>query len=153
MKFDATYSHHNGVEVWKSRDLYEWTTDIFAAPRVKVRARATKAIRAHVARELESDGWAFGVSVDAEVELKVFARKGDLAFQLQTGNISRYAYDVLKLQHLYQKREIESAVLAVPNKEASRLLGSNIASAERIWGELDVFDRIVTLPIMVIAFA
>ncbi len=153
MKFDAVYSHRNGVEVWKSRDLYEWATDIFAAPNAKVQPRATRTIRAHVMHELETDGWAFGVSVDAEVELKVFARKGDLAFQLQTGNISRYAYDVLKMQHLYQKREIESAVLAVPNRQASRQLGSNIASAERIWGELDVFDRIVTLPIMVIAFA
>ena len=153
MKFDAVYSHHNGVEVWKSRDLYEWATDIFVAPRVKIQPRGTRTIRAHVSRELERDGWAFGVSVDAEIELKVFARKGDLAFQLQTGNISRYAYDVLKLQHLYQKREIESAVLAVPNREASRKLGDNVASADRIWGELDVFDRIVTLPIIVIAFA
>ena len=153
MKFDAAYSHHNGVEVWKSRDLYEWITDIFAAPRVKIQPRATRTIRAHVMRELESDGWAFGVSVDAEVELKVFARKGDLAFQLQTGNISRYAYDVLKMQHLYQRREIESAVLAVPDRHASRQLGSNIASAERIWGELDVFDRVITLPIMLIAFS
>ena len=153
MKFDAAYSHHNGVEVWKGRELYEWATDIFAAPRVKVDAGATRTIRAHVAQELQGTGWAFGVSVDAEVDLKVFARKGDLAFQLQTGNISRYAYDALKLQHLYLKREIESAVLAVPNREASRKLGSNIAHAERIWGELEVFDRIVTLPIMVIAFA
>ena len=153
MKFDAAYSHHHGVEVWKGRELYEWATDIFAAPRVKVQTRATRTIRAHVTQELQATGWAFDVSVDAEVDLKVFARRGDLAFQLQTGNISRYAYDALKLQHLYLKREIESAVLAVPNKEASRKLGSNVAHAERIWGELEVFDRIVTLPIMVIAFA
>ena len=53
MKFDAAYSHHNGVEVWKSRDLYEWITDIFAAPRVKIQPRATRTIRAHVMRELE----------------------------------------------------------------------------------------------------
>ena len=152
MKFESAYSHHHGVEVWKSLDLYEWATDIFAAPKVKIQRQATARIRDHVKSELETDGWAFGVSVDAEVELKVFARKGDLAFQLQTGNISRYAYDVLKLQHLYQKREIESAVLAVPNKSASRTLGSNIASADRIFGELAVFDRIVTLPIMVISF-
>ncbi|MDE0331236.1 MAG: hypothetical protein OXL41_05150 [Nitrospinae bacterium] len=75
-----------------------------------------------------------------------------MAFQLQTGNISRYAYDVLKLQHLYMSREIECAVLAVPTKDASIKIGSNIAHAERIWPELNVFDRIVSVPIMVIAF-
>ena len=152
MKFVATYSHHNGVEMWKSRDLYEWATDIFAAPQVKVQAKSTRQIRSHVLSELRSDGWGLNAAIDAEVELTVFARKEDLAFQLQTGNISRYAYDVLKLQHLYMSREIECAILAVPTKEAASKLGSNIAHVERIWAELNIFDRIVSVPIMVIAF-
>ena len=29
MRLVATYSHHNGVDLWQSRDLYEWLTDIF----------------------------------------------------------------------------------------------------------------------------
>ena len=153
MKLAATYTHHGGMELWDRRELFDWATDIFSAPKVKIQPGATHTIRNHVRSELESAGWAFDVSVDAEVRLKVFARKDDLAFQLQTGNISRYSYDVLKMQHLYLRKEIESAVLAVPNKEASRKLGQNIASAERIWGELLVFDRIITLPMMVIAFA
>ena len=152
MKFVATYSHHNGVEMWKSRDLYEWATDIFAAPRVKVQAKSTRQIRSHVLSELRSDGWGLNAAIDAEVELTVFARKEDLAFQLQTGNISRYAYDVLKLQYLYMCREVECAILAVPTKEAAAKLGSNIAHVERIWAELNIFDRIVSIPIMVIAF-
>ena len=75
-----------------------------------------------------------------------------MAFQLQTGNISRYAYDLLKIQHLFLTREVECAILAVPTKEAANKLGSNIAHADRICPELNVFDRIVTVPIMVIAF-
>ena len=153
MKFDSAYSHHLGVEVWKSRALYSWATRIFAEPGVTIHARATTAIRDHVRHVLEADGWAFGVRIDAGVRLNVFARKHDLAFQLQTGNISRYAYDVLKLQHLYMKREIASAVLAVPSREASKKLGSNVAHADRILAELEVFDRIITLPLMVIAFS
>ncbi len=152
MKFNAAYSHHYGVEFWKNRDLYEWATDIFSVPKVKVQAKSTTEIRDHVRTELEACGWAFNVPIDAEIDLSVFARKEDLAFQLQTGNISRYAYDLLKLQHLYVKREIESAVLAVPNRDAAAKLGSNIAQVERIWGELNVFDRTISLPIMLIAF-
>lgn len=152
MKFHATYSHHNGVGIWKRRDLYEWATDIFVAPQVIVQAKSTREIRDHVSSELVFDGWALNALIDAEVELTVFARKEDLAFQLQTGNISRYAYDILKLQHLYINREIECAILAVPTKDAAVKLGSNIAHVERIWTELNVFDRIISAPIMIIAF-
>lgn len=152
MKLHATYSHHNGVDLWQERDLYEWATDIFEAPKIKVGDDSTSIIRDHVKGELETDGWAFNVRIDAEVDLSVFARKGNLAFQLQTGNISRYAYDLIKLQHLYIKREIESAILAVPAKAAAAKIGSNIANDERIWNELNIFDRIITLPIMLISF-
>lgn len=152
MKFNAAYSHHNGVGIFKGRDLYEWSTDIFEEPKVAVQARSTPEIRKHVRAELEAKGWGLNASIDAEVDLTIFARKEDMAFQLQTGNISRYAYDLLKIQHLYLTRDIECAILAVPTKEAANKLGSNIAQADRIWPELNVFDRIITVPIMVIGF-
>ncbi len=150
MRFVATYSHHNGVDVWRDRELYEWLTDIFEAP--SVNSRNTNEIRLHVKSELEKEGWAFNVRVAPEADLTVFAKNGDLAIQLQTGNISRYAYDLLKFQHLYSKREIEAAVLAIPTKDAAQAIGSNIANAERIWNELNIFDRVITVPIMIIAF-
>ena len=122
MKFKAAYSHHNGVGIWKGRELYEWATDIFAAPQVTIKAKSTGQIRDHVRSELRADGWGLNAAIDAEVDLTIFARKDDMAFQLQTGNISRYAYDVLKLQHLYMSHEIECAILAVPTKEAANRL-------------------------------
>ena len=152
MKFVATYSHHNGVAVWKERDLYEWVTDIFEAPRVKIKPKGTGDIRNHVKNELSDEGWAFNVRVDPEADLTVFAKKSDLVVQIQTGNISRYAYDLLKIQHLYSKKEIEGAALAVPTKESAKVLGSNIAYDERVWNELNIFDRVITVPLMIIAF-
>ena len=152
MRLVATYSHHGGVDVWHKREIYEWATDLFEVPNIKVGEVPTTVIRDHLKAQLETDGWAFNVRVDAESDLTVFARKEDLAFQLQTGNISRYAYDLLKLQHLYAKKEIESAVLAVPVKTAARMIGSNIAHIERIWNEINIFDRIITIPMMIISF-
>lgn len=152
MKLVATYSHHNGVDVWQDRELYEWVTDIFEAPKLRVGECSTTVIREHVKVELEAEGWAFNIRVDAESDLTVFARKGDLVIQLQTGNISRYAYDILKIQHLYSKKEVDGAVLAIPTKAAAMKIGSNIANVERIWNELNIFDRFITVPIMVIAF-
>jgi hypothetical protein len=152
MKFVATYSHHNGVDVWKEREYYEWITDIFEAPKIKIGEGSTLGVRNHVKHELEKDGWGFNIKVDPEADLTVFAKRGDLAVQLQTGNISRYTYDLLKIQHLYVKKEIEAAALALPTKDAAKAIGSNIAHVERIWNELSIFDRVITTPIMLIAF-
>ncbi|MCO6388252.1 hypothetical protein [Aliihoeflea sp. 40Bstr573] len=152
MKFVATYSHHHGVDIWKDRDLYEWVTDIFEAPRIAVAPRSTSDIRQHVKTELEKEGWAFDVRVDPEADLTVFAKKADLVLQIQTGNISRYAYDLLKIQHMYARKNIDAAVLAVPTKEAASNIGSNVANVERIWNELKILDRIITVPLMIVAF-
>lgn len=152
MRFVATYSHHSGVDSWKDRDLYDWLTDIFEAPKIAIGPRTTGDVRSHVKAELADQGWAFDVRVDPESDLTVFSRKDDLVVQLQTGNISRYAYDILKIQHLYSKKEIEAAALAIPTKKAAQLIGSNIANVERIWNELNIFSRVVSVPLMVIAF-
>lgn len=152
MKLKSAFSHHNGVEILQSRGLYEWASGVFEAPGVTIRRGTTAAIRDHVKAKLEAAGWAFNVAIDAEVDLTVFARKDDLAFQLQTGNISRYSYDLLKLQHMYITEKIECAILAVPTKESATMLGDNLANSERIWGELEVFNRTISLPIMVISF-
>ncbi len=152
MRFVASHSHNNGVTVWQNKELYEWITNIFNAPSIEVGPRSTLNIRQHTKLELEKEGWAFNVRVDAAVELTVFSRRGELVIQLQTGNISRYAYDIIKIQHLYTKNEIEAAALAIPIKDAAKLMGSNIANAERIWNELQVFKRVITAPIMIVAF-
>lgn len=152
MRFVEAYSHHNGAEYWRARELDEWLTDIFEAPRVAIAPKSTNAIRDHVKAELEIEGWAFNVRVDPESDLTVFARKNDLVIQLQTGNISRYAYDLLKIQHLYSKKEIEAAALAVPTLKAAQIIGSNIANVERIWNELNIFNRVITVPILLVAF-
>jgi hypothetical protein len=152
MKLAFIYEHHNGEAEWQKRDLYEWVTDIFEAPGIRLGPRCTGDVRQHISRELQAEGWAQDVKIDQELNLTVFAMKDDLAFQLQTGNISRAPYDLLKLQHLHQNKKIEAAVLAVPTKAAANKIGSNIANAERVSAELDVFDRVITVPIMLIAF-
>lgn len=152
MKLAFTYVHHNGDTEWQKRDLYDWITDIFEAPAIKVGQRCTGDIRQHVSREFQGEGWAEDVKIDQELNLTIFALKDDLAFQLQTGNISRAPYDLLKLQHLHQSKKIEAAALAMPTKSAASKIGSNIANAERVAKELAVFDRVISVPILLIAF-
>jgi hypothetical protein len=152
MKLAFTYDHHNGLAEWQKRDLDEWVTDIFEAPAIRLGARCTSAIREHVLGEFQAEGWAQDVKIDQELNLTIFALKDDLAFQLQTGNISRAPYDLLKFQHLHQSKKIEAAAIALPTNAAAAKIGSNIANAERVIKELSVFDRVITVPILVIAF-
>ena len=152
MKLSATFSHHSGVEMLQNLDMYEWVTDIFQAPEIAMQRGATREIHKHVKSELIADGWAMDVPIDPISELKVLARKKTVAFQLQTGNISRYAYDLLKLQHWYIKHQIECGILAVPTRECARKLGSNVANSDRIWAEMQLFNRTIFVPIMVISF-
>jgi hypothetical protein len=153
MKLAFTYEdHHNAGAAWERRDVKEWLTDVFEAPAIKIQSRCTADIRGHVENEFINDGWAMDVRIDQELGLTVFAIKGDLAFQLQTGNMSRAPYDLLKLQYLFQSQKIEAAALAVPTKDAAQLMGDNIANAERLCRELKLFDRVITVPIVVVAF-
>lgn len=152
MNCATTYSHLNGEGVWQGLSLRQWALDIFDAPKIKVGQEPTKTIHTHVENELIRSGWGTDVSIDPGVGLTVYARKRDLAFQVQTGNISRYTYDLLKFQYLYEKRDIQSGALAIPTKPAAQAIGSNIANAERVIKELAIFDRIITIPLLVIAF-
>ena len=152
MRLDHVYDHHNAVAEWDRRELQEWLTDVFEVPGIRMREGCTTEIREHVRREFEKEGWAINVKIDQGLGLSVFAMKEDLAFHLQTGNISRAAYDLLKLQYLYDSKRIEAAALAMPTKVCAAILGSNIANTDRITNELELFNRIITVPIAIIAF-
>tara|TARA_R110001606_G_scaffold233942_1_gene381526 strand:+ start:26753 stop:27217 length:465 start_codon:yes stop_codon:yes gene_type:complete len=153
MKLAFTYDdHHSAGSEWEQRDLKDWLTDVFEAPALTIERRCTPAIREHVETEFLNEGWALGVNLDQGLGLKVFAEKEDLSFQLQTGNMSRAPYDLLKLQYLFQSGRIEAAALALPTKAAARKIGDNIANAERVIRELSLFDRVITVPILIVAF-
>jgi len=152
MKLAYVYDHHNAVAEWSRRELDEWLTDIFEVPQLQLRRKCTPDIRRHVALEFEKEGWALDVKLDQELGLTVFAMRDDLAFQLQTGNMSRAPYDLLKLQYLYTSERIQCAALAVPTRDGASQIGDNIANADRLSNELKLFSRVISVPIMLIAF-
>ena len=153
MKLAFTYDeHHSAGTQWDRRDLKDWVTDIFEAPSIRVGPRCTTKIRGHVEKELLKEGWAPKVQLNHELGLSITAGKDELGFQLQTGNMARAFYDLLKLQYLFQAGRIELAAMAVPTQDAAKSIGSNLAYAERVIRELQLFDRVITLPILVIAF-
>jgi len=152
MKFAYLYDHNNGFAEWERRELQNWLTDVFQVPQIAVGEGCTTALRAHVFGEFEQQGWATNVKIEQSLNLTISALRNDLAFQLQTGNMSRAPYDLLKLQYLYHANRVQAAALALPTKDAAERIGSNIANAERISNELEAFKHIITIPILVVAF-
>jgi hypothetical protein len=152
MKLAWVYDHNNGQAVWARHELDDWLTDTFEAPAIVLQPGVTSEIRRHVRAEFEKEGWAINVKIAPESDLSVFAVKDDLAVHLQTGNMSRAPYDLLKLEYLKTTDRIEAAALALPTRAGALQLGSNIAHAERVRNELSLFRHIITVPILLVAF-
>lgn len=152
MRFVSAFSLHNGNAEWQRRELDDWLTDLFEAPKIVIAPGCTAKIRSHLKDELTNAGWAYNTRIDADSDLTVTGMYRDLAFQIQTGNISRAIYDLVKLQYLYTQKKIEAAALAVPTKAAAEIINSNVAHSDRVWKEVQLFDRIVTVPLLLVSF-
>ena len=153
MKLAYTHEeHHNAGTIWKQSKRKKWLSGVFKAPSIHIGPGCTSKIRGHVETEFLNEGWALNVDIDQGHRLKVFAMCDKLAFQLQTGNMSRAPYDLLKLQYLFQNNRIEAAALALPTKETAKIIGDNIANSDRVVKELELFHSVITVPILVVAF-
>ena len=152
MNLSRIKSFHGGLEIWKEYNELEWLEQAFEAPNLIIKSGATEQIRSHLELQLQKDGWALKSPVSNQYDLEITAKKQKLGFQIQTGNISRAAYDLLKLQTMYLDRIIEAACLAVPTQKAANILGGNLANENRLIKELNLFDRHITLPLILLSF-
>lgn len=153
MKLAYTYDeHYGGGAKWESHGLKKWLTRVFDAPGIAIEPRGGSVVRKHVEAEFINNGWAPNVNLGRDSGLSVFAMRDALAFQLQTGNVSYTPYDLLKMGYLYRCKRIEAAALALPTRQAARIIGDNIAYSERVIKELKLFHLVITVPILVVAF-
>jgi hypothetical protein len=75
--------------------------------------------------------------------------KGATGLCLQTGNMSRMYADIIKLQTLYLDGAITAAVIVVPSKPVSKMIGNNVAEATRLERELAIFRKAYSVPTLV----
>jgi len=152
MRLARAHSLNEGAGVWQSLNEYAWLISVFNAPSLEIDSRSGRSIRSHVDREFAVRGWAMDCKIDPASNLKVTAKHRGLAFQVQTGNVGRAAYDLLKLQHLFHSGAVDAVALAVPTKEAAGIIGSNIANGERLWAEMQLFREQLTAPFVMVEF-
>ena len=105
MKFAYFYEdHYQAGTIWDSLNRKEWLIDVLDAPEILIGPKCTPNIRKHIESQFLAQGWALKVKLNPKYKLTLFAEKNRIAFQLQTGNISRGAYDLIKLQYLFPKK-------------------------------------------------
>jgi hypothetical protein len=109
----------------------------------------TRVFRDRVLLDLSRVGWSDSVRIDTRSKISITSVFGDTGLCIQTGNISRYYADILKLETLHRNQAIQGAVYILPLKEWAKELGSNRASFERMVEELQIFEATITIPMMV----
>lgn len=110
---------------------------------------APAAVNKAISRRFLSDGWAKDVKI-AGSNLSVSFLRERIAVCVQLGNVSRTYADLLKMQTLIASGRIGIAVEVVPAIGASKLMGSNHASFERLVRDLDLFKTTIVGPILVV---
>lgn len=143
------YFHLCKQEDWDNEKVAS-VVEIIQDIKIKIRDGCSSRLREIILRELNTRGWSSNVKLSYGSQITITATNGDLGLCLQTGNMSRFYADLLKLQYLYQKGSIRSAIYILPTKRNAKLMGSNLAHYERLVEELKLFAKIITLPVFVI---
>lgn len=151
MQVVQEYSHRLGSESLDEKGLAAEIRGLVALPSIRLVQGAATKINQSFETKLTNAGWAIDVNVDPQFKIKVNAVKERVAVTLQTGNITRAFYDLLKFQVMYMANRIDSAVLILPSWHAARALGSNIANFQRVTNELNLFHHVFTVPCLVLA--
>jgi hypothetical protein len=107
-------------------------------------------IRFAILNKLRSAGWSKEVRLSSLSGITVTSMQQNTALCLQTGNMSRFYADLIKLQYLFVIGNIQDAVYIVLTRKLAKQLGSNLAHFERLVEELKLFDKVITVPMLVV---
>ena len=150
MQVVEEHSHHLGLESLKLKGLTGEVRDLVKLPSLGMTHGAVKRINREFRGNLSNSGWAIDVRVHSDFRIQINGTKKRVGVTLQTGNITRAFYDLLKFEVMHKANRIDSAVLIVPSVGAAHALGSNLANFRRITTELSLFQEIITVPCLVL---
>ncbi len=152
MQTGQTHSHRRAEEELADKSLLDELLAFANAPMVGVAPGYAPQIKLYFESAWLQQGWANEPAVDPEHNLTINAMKQRVGLTVQTGNITRAFYDLLKFQAMYFRDRIDAAVLILPTAAAASTLGSNIANFGRVTAELTLFFHIITVPVFIISF-
>lgn len=123
--------------------------EVKEACNIKASSNATDARKIILDHLRDNHGWSDGVTLCAEAKISITSKKGETGLCLQTGNMSRFYADLLKLEFLFQEQLIHGAIYILPDRHLAKAWGQNIANFERFTNEVAIFAQIINTPLLI----
>jgi hypothetical protein len=150
MQVVEEYSHRYGLAALKDKSLDVEVRALVDAPAIGMERGSASRINDAVGKHLADAGWVIDPRVNPDYRLDINGMKNRVGLTVQTGNIARAFYDLMKFEVMHKNDRIDVAVLIVPTSGAARALGSNVANFNRIKKELKLFQYIITVPCLIL---
>lgn len=147
----VVYDHRSGRSV-VPEDILCGVQKAIANTNPRVRKNTVTEIRNAIVSGLDVEGWSGEYRLDSTSKITISSFNKGIGLCLQTGNVSRIYADLLKLQSLFLKGNIKAGIIVLPQKELAKELASNMASYERLLGELPIFNQVISMPLVIIGF-
>ena len=146
----SIYNHCDGIEKI-SKIFQEEITAAIQSIKIQVNKGSGSRIRDALSCALTIYGWSKKVSIAKDSEMTITSVKSKIGMCLQTGNMARLYADLLKLQKLYMDNAITAGVIIVPSKRMAKIIGDNIAHDTRLERELEIFKKVIFIPLLLFA--
>jgi hypothetical protein len=148
MKFEI-YSHCNGDKVVDQKIKVQ-LLKVLEDANFEIKEGCANELRKFILTQLKTHGWSDDFMLDANSHISLTSFIDEHVLCFQTGNMSRFYADLLKMQFVFKKKKAIAAFYIIPSKDASKIMGSNIANYDRFTNELNLFKEIITIPTIVI---
>jgi hypothetical protein len=152
MQRSQLYSHHHAEEVLRDKGMWEEVLALADQPEVAVVTGNSTAIKTQFKNQLTSLGWAIKPRVHDSYNLTINAIRNSIGLTIQTGNIARAFYDLMKFQAMYLNNRLDAAVLILPTSAAAAVFGQNISNFDRVSSEISLFRHMITVPCLLVSF-
>ena len=143
------FDHSDGLKRVPFNVLSKLTDGLVDAECILAQASLTE-LRQRVEDILAQAGFSGQVAIDNTSGISITGMRETVGVCFQTGNVARMYADLLKLQVLFVRGTISSAVFLVLLKRTGTVFGSNLASWERLTKELNIFEDVITVPMIVV---
>jgi hypothetical protein len=104
-------------------------------------------LRGDLRAKLMGSGWVAEIPL-GDSNLRLGYKKGDVGLCIQLGNVCRFHSDLLKFAYLFKAGVISFGMFVVPSDEYSKALGSNHASFSKCERDLELFQEVIGMPIL-----
>jgi hypothetical protein len=148
----TSYSYFSKAEIVISKEVINHIIRLVKSIKIKVVPHSASQINGAIINKVHQFGWSEEVRLVPYSNITITSVKDKIGMCVQTGNISRIYADLIKLQTLFSRCAIESAIVILAENAAAKKLGQNIANYQRLVRELPIFKDVITVPLLVIGF-